>query len=341
MAARSDITENNKKQPVSTAPAQGMFQPRPFVVQPQTEEQSQQPPDLKTALQRAERYGHRLDRIKSIKPPVPAQIPRIVQAKLTIGQPSETIANVVHRALDPEQEAKVEQIAKNWAATISKKNDQKLYNKDKIKYIKNKLKSGDLVEEVGSSRVQEKFDASEAKVNVWSNMRLEFQDTNGNSVGGEQAELDFFIFKEGGGDLPARAEVVSAKLDGQKVKPSQDRRLLSHYYELNITGTEQELIDDLKARFGGSPKYEQARRVVVRYVDNADGSQGLLPLEEFRRRVPRPLGNSNVTVYGIAPDDTIKGKQNFIPLGIDQKDLLDGVIEIIDRNINIDSNINI
>lgn len=80
MTARSHITENTKKQPVSTALAQGMFQSRPFVVQPQTEEQSQQP-DLKTELQRAERYGHRLDRIASIKPPV--------QAKLTIGQPGD------------------------------------------------------------------------------------------------------------------------------------------------------------------------------------------------------------------------------------------------------------
>jgi hypothetical protein len=80
--------ENNKKQPVSPTPAQGMFQPRPFVVQRQTEEQSEQP-DIKTALQRAKRYGHSLDRIKSIEPPVPAQIPQIVQAKLTIGQPGD------------------------------------------------------------------------------------------------------------------------------------------------------------------------------------------------------------------------------------------------------------
>ncbi len=88
MTGRSHYKENHKKQPVSPTPATGMFQPRPFAVQPQTEEQSEQP-DIKTALQRAERYGHHLDRIKSIKPPVPAPIPQIVQAKLTIGQPGD------------------------------------------------------------------------------------------------------------------------------------------------------------------------------------------------------------------------------------------------------------
>lgn len=100
MTARSHITENTKKQPVSTAPAGGMFQSRPFVMQPQTEEQSQQPPDLKTALQRAERYGHHLDRIASTEPPVAAQIPRIVQAKLTIGQPGDRYEQEADRVAD-------------------------------------------------------------------------------------------------------------------------------------------------------------------------------------------------------------------------------------------------
>ena len=64
----------HKKTGFQTAskPQHSSFQSRPFVVQAQTEEQSKQP-DIKTALQRAERYGHRLDRIKSIKPPVQAK----------------------------------------------------------------------------------------------------------------------------------------------------------------------------------------------------------------------------------------------------------------------------
>lgn len=72
----------------ASQPKQSQFQSRPFVVQPQTEEQSSQP-DLKTALQRAERYGHRLDRIKFSEAPAPAQVRRIVQAKLTIGEPGD------------------------------------------------------------------------------------------------------------------------------------------------------------------------------------------------------------------------------------------------------------
>jgi hypothetical protein len=75
----------------ASVPQHSSFQPRPFVVQPQTEEQSEQSeqPDIKTALQRAERYGHRLDRIKFAKTPAPAQRPQIVQAKLTIGEPGD------------------------------------------------------------------------------------------------------------------------------------------------------------------------------------------------------------------------------------------------------------
>lgn len=72
----------------ASTPQHSSFQSRPFVVQPQTEEQSSQP-DLKTALQRAERYGHRLDRIKFSEAPAPAQVRRIVQAKLTIGEPGD------------------------------------------------------------------------------------------------------------------------------------------------------------------------------------------------------------------------------------------------------------
>ncbi len=52
-------------QEFSTAPAQPMFQSRPFVVQTQQAEQSQQP-DLKTALRQAERYGHHLNRLQSV-----------------------------------------------------------------------------------------------------------------------------------------------------------------------------------------------------------------------------------------------------------------------------------
>ncbi len=48
----------------SAAPAQPMFQSRPFVVQSQSTQKSQQQPDLKTSLRRAQRYGHHLDRMR-------------------------------------------------------------------------------------------------------------------------------------------------------------------------------------------------------------------------------------------------------------------------------------
>jgi hypothetical protein len=58
----STKTENTRKKTpnFSTAPAQGMFQSRPFVVQSKT---AQAQPDLKTSLMRAERYGHNLNQI--------------------------------------------------------------------------------------------------------------------------------------------------------------------------------------------------------------------------------------------------------------------------------------
>lgn len=68
----------------ASIPQHSSFQPRPFVVQSQTEEQSEQP-DTRTELERAERYGHRLNHIKFSKAPVQRPVPRIVQAKLTIG----------------------------------------------------------------------------------------------------------------------------------------------------------------------------------------------------------------------------------------------------------------
>ena len=58
----STKTENTRKQTpnFSTAPAQGMFQSRPFVVQSKT---AQEQPDLNRSLMRAERYGHHLSQI--------------------------------------------------------------------------------------------------------------------------------------------------------------------------------------------------------------------------------------------------------------------------------------
>ncbi len=54
-------TKNTRKETgnFSTAPASGMFQSRPFVVQQQTEKNSKQQ-DLRTSLMQAERYGHHL-----------------------------------------------------------------------------------------------------------------------------------------------------------------------------------------------------------------------------------------------------------------------------------------
>jgi hypothetical protein len=62
---------------VSTAPASGMFESRPFVPQPTT----QSPLDLNDALMQSQRYGHNLSQIHSAIPSTP------IQPKVGLGQP--------------------------------------------------------------------------------------------------------------------------------------------------------------------------------------------------------------------------------------------------------------
>ena len=83
-----------EKPDVSTAPAQGMFKSRPFVVQPQTAQKSQQP-DLKTSLMRAQRYGHHLSRMQ----PAGVSAPKAVQPKLGNGQQIESESSKAPQAL--------------------------------------------------------------------------------------------------------------------------------------------------------------------------------------------------------------------------------------------------
>lgn len=90
----------------STAPqTSGMFQSRPFVVQTQTAQKSQQP-DLKTSLMRAQRYGHRLDKMRPVGATDPKAVqpkqrmghlvgsdramPQVLKAKLSVGAPGDT-----------------------------------------------------------------------------------------------------------------------------------------------------------------------------------------------------------------------------------------------------------
>jgi hypothetical protein len=78
----------------STAPAQPMFQSRPFVVQSKTAERSQQP-DLKTSLMRAQRYGHHLSRMQ----PTGFSAPKAVQPKLGNRQQVESESTKTPQAL--------------------------------------------------------------------------------------------------------------------------------------------------------------------------------------------------------------------------------------------------
>lgn len=88
---KSRIRTHKKKtkeqtQEFSTAPAQPMFQSRPFVVQSQSTQKSQQQPDLKKKLMLAERYGHHLRHIN--RQVVPAATS--VMQQMAMGKPEQS-----------------------------------------------------------------------------------------------------------------------------------------------------------------------------------------------------------------------------------------------------------
>ena len=76
LRTRKKITRHQTPD-LSTIPAQPMFQSRPFVVQTQSAQKSQQP-DLKTSLRRAQRYGHHLSRLQ----PAGIAAPAVVKPKM-------------------------------------------------------------------------------------------------------------------------------------------------------------------------------------------------------------------------------------------------------------------
>lgn len=74
MTKRSYQPINTKKQPVSTAPAQGMFQSRSLKGRPSLTVESQQKPDLKASLTQAERYGHHLNQTQLVGVSTPESV---------------------------------------------------------------------------------------------------------------------------------------------------------------------------------------------------------------------------------------------------------------------------
>ena len=229
--------------------------------------------------------------------------------------------------LTPEQDAIADRMADEFAQTIIKKGKQANYKKNKTEFIRRQLDSGKLVEEIGESRVRDFY--SDPNAEVWSNVYLQAKDAAGNNLGGQQSELDFFVHYTDGS---SPTEIVSAKLDGKKVKPKTDYGHLSKFYDVNINGTQEELVLYLKNKFGnGTTKaYDSATNVFVKYTDVKTGKTGEIPLSDFRKKIPE---SSTTKVRGLAPDDTIIRKDRDIELGIGQEALLNRIISVIDSKI--------
>lgn len=238
--------------------------------------------------------------------------------------------------LTPEQDAIAEQLGNEFAQTIIERGQQAKYQKDKIDYIRQKLDSGKLVEEIGESRVRDYY--SDPNANVWKNVYLQVKDAAGNDLGGQQSELDFFVHYTDGS---SPTEIVSAKLNGKKVQPGRDLGNFSNFYDSNISGTQDNLAKDLNARFskpGETHIYDNAANIVVRYTDVKTGKTGEIFLSEFRNKIPKSktpgTDKYSTKVLGLAPNDTTTKKgTEYIKLGIEKKDLFNKIINIIDSNI--------
>ncbi len=88
---RTYHSQNTGTSDLSNAAVQGMFQSRPFVMQPQATEKSEQQPDLKGSLMRAERYGHHLGQIQAAS----VSFPTAVQPKMGTGQPIQLVKSKI------------------------------------------------------------------------------------------------------------------------------------------------------------------------------------------------------------------------------------------------------
>ena len=79
------VINSQKDTSVATAPTQGMFQSRPFVVQTQRANNVQQP-DLNISLTRTQNYGHHLSKVDSNDNQATAGVPSptVVQPKINI-----------------------------------------------------------------------------------------------------------------------------------------------------------------------------------------------------------------------------------------------------------------
>jgi hypothetical protein len=226
----------------------------------------------------------------------------------------------------------VDRLSAGFAKVIKSKGHQVKYQKDKIDYLKNKLDSGTIIEEIGTSRVVEHY-AGQSR-NIWKNVHLQAKGKDGKNIGGQQSEIDFLVFSPDG-SLPP--EIVSAKMNGQQVRPSTDLGNLSNFYEINLLGGNSFLQQDLRGRFK-SPAYENTETIVVKYTDAKTGEIEEISLSEFRGKIPEPISLTNperydVKVLGMAPDDTLKLGAQSIKLGIDQKPLIDKVTENIDTEL--------
>jgi hypothetical protein len=165
-------------------------------------------------------------------------------------------------------------------------------------------------------------------------VHLQAKGKDGKNIGGQQSEIDFLVFSPDG-SLPP--EIVSAKMNGQQVRPSTDLGNLSNFYEINLLGGNSFLQQDLRGRFK-SPAYENTETIVVKYTDAKTGEIEEISLSEFRGKIPEPISLTNperydVKVLGMAPDDTLKLGAQSIKLGIDQKPLIDKVTENIDTEL--------
>jgi hypothetical protein len=235
--------------------------------------------------------------------------------------------------LTPEQRTQLESVCANFAAQIKRKGEKARFLADPKLYIEGdratrtnpRLTSGDLVEGVGADKVA----AQAAGATVWRNAHLQFVDDSGADLGGSQAELDFLILGKG-----SVTEIVSAKINTEYVKPSQDRGHLSKFYlsDLAHLPTDATELAKVTSKFGDARAYRNATTVVIRYQDET-GAVKNIPLAQFQANYPP--STTAVGVRGLVPQSEPGEKPphpDSLTLDITRSDLIEiAIIEIKKR----------
>lgn len=209
--------------------------------------------------------------------------------------------------------------AKEFTAHIRAKGWIQEYKQDPQGFLTgDHVKIGDAVEVTGIQQVVEYA----KDCTVLRNVRFKFLDNNGETLGGEQSELDFLILGKAGVE-----EIVSAKLKPGKVEANKDRGKLGHYIAMKNMDSQQ-LTAYAFDHFGAARIYNRAVEVKVFFNDS--GSEETMLLPAFASRYLGKVVVDKIEVKPLTPDP---GQPGGLTIGATERQLLGKLIEFISAEL--------